>query len=153
SSTAFNMVATILQIMGEDPGFKFLAEMNKNVNQYTRSGTAGIRAAGKGETGIGIAFLHDVVAVAVEGFPVKGVAPCEGTGHEMDRLSRVASGAGRVDDGRQVPDSIQQERQDPSESTEARRHQVDQFRSRQIRVQGRARAAAEPLGEGSLPSA
>src|SRR5881396_3609004 len=58
SGTAFNTVSTILQLMGEDEGFKFLAAMNKNVNQYTRSGTAGIRAAGKGETTIGITFLH-----------------------------------------------------------------------------------------------
>ena len=83
SSTAFNAVATILQIMGEDAGFKFLAEMNKNVNQYTRSGTAGINAAGKGETLIGIAFLHDSVAQSVQGYPVVSVAPCEGTGFEM----------------------------------------------------------------------
>ncbi len=83
SSTAFNAVATILQIMGEDAGFKFLAEMNKNVNQYTRSGTAGINAAAKGETTIGIAFLHDAVAQAVQGYPIVAVAPCEGTGYEM----------------------------------------------------------------------
>jgi iron(III) transport system substrate-binding protein len=44
SGTAFNTVSTILQLMGEDEGFKFLAAMNKNVNQYTRSGSAGIRA-------------------------------------------------------------------------------------------------------------
>ena len=53
SGTAFNTVSTILQLMGEDEGFKFLAAMNKNVNQYTRSGSAGIRAAAKGETTIG----------------------------------------------------------------------------------------------------
>src|SRR6266536_5303606 len=47
SGTAFNTVSTILQLMGEDEGFRFLAAMNKNVNQYTRSGTAGIRAAGR----------------------------------------------------------------------------------------------------------
>jgi iron(III) transport system substrate-binding protein len=89
SSTAFNAVATILQIMGEDEGFKFLIEMNKNVNQYTRGGTAGIRAAAKGETGIGVAFLHDVIAQTVQGFPVKSVAPCEGTGYEMAAVAII----------------------------------------------------------------
>jgi iron(III) transport system substrate-binding protein len=92
SSTAFNAIATILQIMGEDQGFKFLAEMNKNVNQYTRSGTAGITAAGKGETLIGIAFLHDSVAQAVQGYPVVSVAPCEGTGYEM-AVSAILDGS------------------------------------------------------------
>src|SRR5437762_9247010 len=89
SGTAFNTVSTILQLMGEDAGFKFLAAMNKNINQYTRSGTAGIRAAGRGETTIGIAFLHDSVAQAVQGFPVKSVAPCEGTGFEMPGVAII----------------------------------------------------------------
>ncbi len=92
SGTAFNMVSTILQLMGEDEGFKFLAAMNKNVNQYTRSGSAGIRAAGKGETTIGITFLHDSVAQTVQGYPVKTVAPCEGTGYEIISSSIIKGG-------------------------------------------------------------
>jgi iron(III) transport system substrate-binding protein len=92
SGTAFNMVATILQLFGEDDGFKFLAAMNKNVNQYTRSGTAGIRAAGKGETTIGIAFLHDSVAQTVQGYPIKSVAPCEGTGYEIISSAIIKGG-------------------------------------------------------------
>jgi iron(III) transport system substrate-binding protein len=92
SGTAFNMVSTILQMMGEDEGFKFLAAMNKNVNQYTRSGSAGIRAAGKGETTIGITFLHDSVAQTVQGYPVKTVAPCEGTGYEIISSAIIKNG-------------------------------------------------------------
>ena len=92
SGTAFNTVATILQLWGEDEGFKFLAAMNKNVNQFTRSGTAGIRAAGKGETTIGIAFLHDSVAQAVQGYPIKSVAPCEGTGYEIISSAIIKGG-------------------------------------------------------------
>jgi iron(III) transport system substrate-binding protein len=92
SGTAFNMVSTILQLMGEDAGFKFLAAMNKNVNQYTRSGSAGIRAAAKGETTIGITFLHDSVAQTVQGYPIKTVAPCEGTGYEIISSSIIKGG-------------------------------------------------------------
>ena len=92
SGTAFNTVSTILQLMGEDQGFKFLAAMNKNVNQYTRSGSAGIRAAGKGETTIGITFLHDSVAQTVQGYPVKTVAPCEGTGYEIISSAIIKGG-------------------------------------------------------------
>jgi iron(III) transport system substrate-binding protein len=92
SGTAFNMVSTILQLMGEDEGFKFLAAMNKNVNQYTRSGSAGIRAAAKGETTIGITFLHDSVAQAAQGYPIKTVAPCEGTGYEIISSAIIKGG-------------------------------------------------------------
>jgi iron(III) transport system substrate-binding protein len=92
SGTAFNTVSTILQLMGEDEGYRFLAAMNRNVNQYTRSGTAGIRAAGKGETTIGIAFLHDSVAQTVQGYPIKTVAPCEGTGYEIISSAIIKNG-------------------------------------------------------------
>ena len=92
SGTAFNTVSTILQLMGEDEGFKFLAAMNKNVNQYTRSGSAGIRAAAKGETTIGITFLHDSVAQTVQGYPIKTVAPCEGTGYEIISSAIIKGG-------------------------------------------------------------
>ena len=92
SGTAFNTVSTILQMMGEDQGFKFLAQMNKNVNQYTRSGSAGIRAAAKGETLIGMTFLHDSVAQTVQGFPIKTIAPCEGTGYEIISSAIIKNG-------------------------------------------------------------
>ena len=92
SGTAFNTVSTVLQLMGEDEGFKFLAAMNKNVNQYTRSGSAGIRAAAKGETTIGITFLHDSVAQTVQGYPIKTIAPCEGTGYEIISSAIIKGG-------------------------------------------------------------
>src|SRR5437762_6276069 len=105
SGTAFNMVSTILQLMGEDEGFKFLAAMNKNVNQYTRSGAAGIRAAGKGETTIGITFLHDSVAQTAQGYPIKTVAPCEGTGYEIIS-SAIIKGAPNPDGARNWMDFV-----------------------------------------------
>ena len=92
SGTAFNTVSTILQMMGEDEGFKYLAALNKNINQYTRSGSAGIRAAAKGETTIGITFLHDAVAQTVQGYPIKAVAPCEGTGYEIISSAIIKGG-------------------------------------------------------------
>ncbi|MBI1773845.1 MAG: ABC transporter substrate-binding protein [Proteobacteria bacterium] len=89
SGTAYTMITTIMQVMGDEKGFAYLKELHKNINQYTRSGTAGIRAAARGETTIGIAFLHDSVAQAVQGFPVKTVAPCEGTGFEMPGVAII----------------------------------------------------------------
>ena len=89
SGTAYTMITTVLQLYGEEKGFEYLKQLHKNVNQYTRSGSAGIRAAGRGETTIGVAFLHDSVAQTVQGFPVKTVAPCEGTGFERQGVAIV----------------------------------------------------------------
>ena len=90
SGTAYTMLATLVQMMGEDEAFKFMKALNANINQYTKSGSAPIKAAGAGETVIGIVFAHDAVAVADAGFPIKTVIPCEGTGYEIGSMSIIA---------------------------------------------------------------
>jgi len=89
SGTAYVMIATIVQLMGEEPAFEYLKALNANVTQYTKSGSAPVKAAARGETGIGIVFMHDAVAMTKEGFPIKTVAPCEGTGFEVGSMSIV----------------------------------------------------------------
>src|SRR5690606_19113318 len=83
SGTAYTTLATLVQIMGEDEAFDYLKQLNENVSQYTKSGSAPVKAAARGETGLGIVFMHDAVSMAVEGFPIVPVAPCEGTGYEI----------------------------------------------------------------------
>ena len=39
------MVATLVQLMGEDKAFEYLKALHKNVNHYTKSGGAPARAA------------------------------------------------------------------------------------------------------------
>jgi iron(III) transport system substrate-binding protein len=92
SGTSYTMLATMVQLMGEDKGFDFLKKMHKNVNQYTKSGAAPAKATGLGETFIGIVFMHDMVTQAVGGAPVKVVAPCEGTGYEIGSMSIIKGG-------------------------------------------------------------
>jgi iron(III) transport system substrate-binding protein len=92
SGTAYTMVATLVQLMGEDKAFEFMKGMHKNVNQYTKSGAAPARAAATGETLIGITFQHDAVTQAVQGAPVKVVSPCEGTGYEIGSMSIIKGG-------------------------------------------------------------
>jgi iron(III) transport system substrate-binding protein len=92
SGTSYTMLATMVQIMGEDKGFEYLKSLHKNINQYTRSGAAPAKAAAQGETLIGITFLHDLVTMAVGGAPIKLVAPCEGTGYEVGSMSIIKGG-------------------------------------------------------------
>lgn len=92
SGTAYTLLATLVQLFGEDEAFNYLRELNNNVSQYTQSGSAPIRAAGTGETAIGIVFMHDAVAQAVQGSPVNTVAPCEGTGYEIGSMSIIEGG-------------------------------------------------------------
>ena len=61
SGTAYTTLATIVQLFGEDDGFAFMKGLHKNINQYTKSGSAPIKAAARGENTIGIVFMHDAV--------------------------------------------------------------------------------------------
>jgi iron(III) transport system substrate-binding protein len=89
SGTAYNTLATLVQIMGEDKAFDYLKKLNANISQYTKSGSAPVKAAARGEATVGIVFMHDAVAMQVDGFPIKTVAPCEGTGYEIGSMSIV----------------------------------------------------------------
>jgi iron(III) transport system substrate-binding protein len=47
--------------------------------------------------------MHDAVAQTVEGFPVKSVAPCEGTGYEIGSMS-IIKGARNLDHAKKFYD-------------------------------------------------
>lgn len=89
SGTAYTALATLVQLMGEDEAFEYLLALGKNVSQYTKSGSAPVKAAARGESGIGIVFMHDAVKQAEAGFPIEVVAPCEGTGYEIGSMSLI----------------------------------------------------------------
>ena len=89
SGTSYTMLATLVQLMGEDKAFEYMKALHKNINQYTKSGAAPARAAAIGETLIGITFQHDAVVQAIGGAPVTIVSPCEGTGYEIGSMSIV----------------------------------------------------------------
>ena len=103
SGTAYTAVATIVQLMGEAKGFEYLKKLHANINQYTKSGVAPVKAVARGETLVGISFVHDVVTEAVAGFPVVGVTPCEGTGYEIGSLS-VVNGARNLEGAKKFAD-------------------------------------------------
>jgi iron(III) transport system substrate-binding protein len=90
SGTAYTTLATMVQLFGEAEGFEFMKALHKNINQYTKSGSAPVKSAARGENIIGIVFMHDAVAQTVAGFPIKTVAPCEGTGYEIGSMSIIA---------------------------------------------------------------
>jgi len=96
SGTAYTLLATIVQLMGEEKGFTYLKALHKNINQYTKSGAAPAKAVSLGESAIGITFMHDLVVMAVENPDVKVVAPCEGTGYEIGSMS-IIKGARNMD--------------------------------------------------------
>ncbi|MES0161827.1 MULTISPECIES: ABC transporter substrate-binding protein [unclassified Mesorhizobium] len=103
SGTAWTMLATIVQLMGEDKAFEYLKQLNKNIAEYTKAGAAPALAVGKGETLIGISFQHDVINAAKQNPAVKVVSPCEGTGFEIGSMS-IVTGAKHAEEAQKFYD-------------------------------------------------
>ena len=103
SGTAYLMLATLVQVFGEDEAFKYMLDLNKNVNQYARSGIGPMTAVTRGETAIGSTVLHGVINEIVRGFPVEPVLPCEGVGYEIGSVA-IIKGARHPDAARKFVD-------------------------------------------------
>lgn len=93
SGTAYTMLATLVQLMGEDEAMEYVKKFHGQVRQYTKSGTAPGRMAGQGETSVGITFLHDAIKYKKEGFKdIIISSPSEGTGFEIGGVALLKGG-------------------------------------------------------------
>ena len=96
SGTAYTMLATLVQIYGEQGAFDLLKRVHRNVAEYTRSGAAPGQLTGRGEVAIGITFIHDAIDQVLKGFPIVYGAPTDGTGYEIGGLSLVKGAPNRA---------------------------------------------------------
>jgi iron(III) transport system substrate-binding protein len=103
SGTAYLMLATLVQVFGEEPAFRFMRDVHPNVNSYARSGIGPMTAVTRGETAIGSTVLHGVINEIVRGFPVEPVLPCEGVGYEIGSTA-IIKGARNLEGARRFID-------------------------------------------------
>lgn len=93
SGTAYTMLATLIQLMGEEEAMEYISKFNQQIRQYTKSGTAPGRMVGLKEIPIGITFLHDAIKYRIEGFKdIEIAAPSEGTGFEIGGVAILKGG-------------------------------------------------------------
>ena len=105
SGTAYTALATFIQLWDEDKAFEYLKGLNNNISQYTKSGITPSRNAARGETAVGIGFLHDYVLEKEKGAPLKLIIPCEGTGYEIGGMS-IIKGARNIDNAKLFVDYV-----------------------------------------------
>ena len=103
SGTAYAVILTLREIMGEDGAYEYMRELNPNVQTYTQSGTAPSGALGVGETAIALQFTPGFLELADEGFPVEVVFPEEGVGYEVAAMS-ILEGANNLEAAQQLVD-------------------------------------------------
>ncbi|EAX48374.1 extracellular solute-binding protein, family 1 [Thermosinus carboxydivorans Nor1] len=93
SGTAYTMLATIVQLMGEEKGLKYMKDLHGQIKTYPKSGTAPGRMVGQGEATVGVTFLHDAIKYKEEGMKdIVISAPVEGTGYEIGAVAIIKGG-------------------------------------------------------------
>ena len=85
AGTAKLVINTMIQKYGHDEGIKYLVDLDKNIQVYTKSGSGPYKNVGTGECVIGIGFLHDGIYQIVDnGYDNIGlVIPSSGTSFEI----------------------------------------------------------------------
>ena len=84
AGTAKLVVNTLLQLKGHDEGIKYLVDLDKNIQVYTKSGSGPSKNVGIGECVIGIGFLHDGIYQILKGYDnIQLVIPADGTSCEI----------------------------------------------------------------------
>lgn len=85
AGTAKLVINTVIQKYGHDEGIKFLCDLDKNIEVYTKSGSGPSKNVGTGECVIGIGFLHDGITQIVDnGYENIGlIVPSSGTTCEI----------------------------------------------------------------------
>jgi iron(III) transport system substrate-binding protein len=82
SGTANMMRFAFLGLYGDDAGWKFLADLDKNIHHYTRSGNAPTDLVGRGEFMLGLTSDENVKKRLDDGYPLIWTIPEEGTGYD-----------------------------------------------------------------------
>lgn len=84
AGTAKLVINTMVQTKGHDEAMKYFQELDKNVYQYTKSGSGPSKMVGPGECVIGIGFLHDGITQILSGYDnIELVIPKSGTSFEI----------------------------------------------------------------------
>lgn len=95
------IVNTMVQLKGEKAAMDYFAEVDKNICQYTKSGSGPSKLVPKGEVVIGVGFLHDVVYQIVDnGYNNLGMtAPASGTSYEIGATA-IFKGAKNIENAK-----------------------------------------------------
>ncbi|MFA5852997.1 MAG: ABC transporter substrate-binding protein [Spirochaetales bacterium] len=87
SGTAYNVVASLVVLMGEEKAFDYMKKLAPNVQTYTSSGTAPSKAVQVGQCAIALQFTPAFFEAIEKGFPIEVVFPKEGVWFEAPAVS------------------------------------------------------------------
>ena len=84
AGTAKLVINTMVQMKGHDEAMEYFKELDKNIYQYTKSGSGPSKMVGPGECVIAIGFLHDGITQILAGYDnIDLIIPASGTSYEI----------------------------------------------------------------------
>jgi iron(III) transport system substrate-binding protein len=92
-----------MQIFGEEKGWELLAKIDKNVGQYTKSGSAPSQLVAQGEYAVGISWDQAIYGRVAKGFPIEGIIPTEGTASDLDCVA-ILKGSKNIEGAKKLID-------------------------------------------------
>lgn len=96
SGTAYNIIASLVVMMGEEKAYDYMKKLAPNVQTYTSSGTAPSKAVQVGQCAIALQFTPAFFEAIDKGFPVEVIFPKEGVWFEAPAVS-IIKGAKNLD--------------------------------------------------------
>lgn len=97
SGTGYLQIASLLQMKGEEEGWKFLEALDKNMAQYIKSGSKPCKVAAAGEYAIGASFAFTGIKQIMAGYPIELVIPSEGAGNELEVSALMKTSDNKAD--------------------------------------------------------
>ena len=89
SGTAYNMVASLVTVWGEEKAYAYMKSLNPSIQTYTSSGTGPSQGVSTGTCAIGIQFTPAFFEGIVKGFPLEVIYPSEGVWFENPSVSII----------------------------------------------------------------
>lgn len=97
SGTGYLQISALLQSKGDKAGWEFLSTLDKNIAQYTKSGSRPCKAARIGEYAIGVSLAFSALQSIDEGYPIEMVIPKDAAGYELEASGLMASSKNKTD--------------------------------------------------------
>lgn len=90
SGTGYLTVLGWINIFGEEKAWEYMDKLNKNILQYTHSGSAPVKMTIQGEQSIGIGMDSESMRLGKGNDAVVTILPSEGYGWDMEGIALIA---------------------------------------------------------------
>lgn len=102
SGTTYTMIASLIELWGEEKAFEFLKELDQNVSHYVKSTQVTSNLA-RGESALSVGFVHSYATEKENGAPIEAILPCEGDAYSLGGIS-IIKNARNLDNAKRFVD-------------------------------------------------